>query len=128
MTPRAFQRLFPNASRSTFAANFGERAEPEAYAPTLPVAESEPDQGKALDRGLPGEKAGQGRALLRITRYALCELDRDNLFGGAKPLIDCIKEAGLILDDSPKYIDLVVEQALVKNAAEERTEIEIVWL
>ncbi len=42
-------------------------------------------------------------------------LDSDNLVGGVKPVLDAMKEF-LIFDDSPKYIDLVVEQAKCGSA------------
>lgn len=38
------------------------------------------------------------------------ELDRDNLLGGCKPVIDAIKACGVIGDDSPKWLDLEVTQ------------------
>ena len=38
---------------------------------------------------------------LIIERHGRKALDQDNLAGGAKGLIDCIKEQRLILDDNP---------------------------
>jgi hypothetical protein len=37
-------------------------------------------------------------------------LDADNLWGGCKPLIDAMRDAGLIRNDSPKWIDLGVRE------------------
>lgn len=126
LTPRALLRLFPNASKSTLAAN-GYSGKPQDYAPTIPDPQREQNALRPLDGGARGEEAGPQRAHLRITRFGSRLLDDDNLRGGAKPLIDCLKESGLIEDDSPKWIDLEVKQELVP-AGEERTEIEITWL
>jgi len=37
-------------------------------------------------------------------------LDPDNAYGGLKPVIDVIKRAGLLHDDSLKYLNLKVQQ------------------
>ena len=42
---------------------------------------------------------------LKITRYSTRLLDYGNLVGGCKPLLDAIKLSGLIVDDSPKWIE-----------------------
>lgn len=42
-------------------------------------------------------------------------LDQDNLAGGVKPVLDAMKEF-LIFDDSPKHIDLKVEQVKCGSA------------
>lgn len=128
LTPRAFARMFPNASRSTFAANFGADADPKAYAPRVPDSKPEPNQQKALDGVLPGEAESPKRARVCVNRFSRRLLDDDNAAAGCKPIVDCIKEAGLIVDDSRKWIDLVVDQTQVKDEAEERTEIQITWL
>lgn len=128
LTPRAFQRIFPHASKSTFAANFGAGANPRDYAPGVSNAEPEFQPIQALDGSLPGEEKGPQRARVRIKRYGYRILDADNATGGCKPLIDCLKEAGLIENDSPEYIDLEVVQQLVMRREEERTEIQITYL
>ncbi len=47
---------------------------------------------------------------LFITRYSDSKpLDKDNYHGGCKPLIDVIKEKGLIWDDSEKWCDIQFE-------------------
>ena len=50
-------------------------------------------------------------------------LDKDNLYAGAKPLVDALKKSGLIWDDSPRWINLKVRQVI--DAGNPRTEIEI---
>lgn len=55
------------------------------------------------------------RAKVSIERFGSKLLDGDNLVGGCKNLIDCLKALGIIVDDSPKHIDLTVSQHLSKN-------------
>ena len=45
-----------------------------------------------------------------IDRYGSRALDHDNLVGGAKPLLDALKKAGLIADDSPRCIKVTYRQ------------------
>jgi hypothetical protein len=126
LTPRALLRLFPNASKSTLAAN-GFGGKPQDYAPGVCDAERESKPVRPLDGGARGEETSPQRAHLRITRFGQRLLDDDNLRGGAKPLIDCLKEAGLLHDDSPEWLTLDVKQERVP-AGMERTEVEITWL
>jgi len=58
-----------------------------------------------------------------ITSYRKRLLDKDNLYAGTKPLVDALKKAGLIWDDSPKWINLEVKQAV--DGKNQRTEVEI---
>lgn len=111
----ALKRMFPRCSESFLEANAAgvSDAKPQQIAP------------RALDGGLPGKGESPQRARLRITRCARRLLDEDNLSGGAKPLIDCVKQAGLIVDDSPEHIELIVRQRRVESLDEECTEIEI---
>lgn len=53
-----------------------------------------------------------GPRRLTITRHGKGRLDRDNLTGGAKFLIDEIKRRRLILDDNPDVCELVVLQVV----------------
>lgn len=50
-------------------------------------------------------------------------MDQDNLYGSAKPLIDGIKESGLILDDSPDHVTYEVIQIKVGNKDKQGVEI-----
>lgn len=51
------------------------------------------------------------RAKVTVTRFAPHPIkDRDNLFGGAKNLIDALVKNGLILDDSMEHIELHMQQ------------------
>ena len=49
--------------------------------------------------------------------------DEDNLHGACKPVIDCLKEMGFIYQDSPKWLDLDIRQAL--DHKNPRVEIEL---
>ncbi len=58
------------------------------------------------------------RRRLTIERRGKRLLDEDNLAGGAKIAIDSIKSIGLIVDDSPKWLELHMRQSkLAKGEA-----------
>jgi Holliday junction resolvase RusA-like endonuclease len=52
------------------------------------------------------------RVTVTIHRIGRKQLDRDNLYGGAKMLIDALTISGLIVDDSEAHIDLTVTQEI----------------
>lgn len=52
-----------------------------------------------------------GKAKVTIERHGHKLLDPDNLVGGFKALIDGLKVARLIVDDSPAHLELVAKQA-----------------
>lgn len=62
------------------------------------------------------------KCIVIITQYRKRLLDKDNLLGSCKAVLDAIRYWGLIKDDSPKWIDLEVYQYIGKPV---RTEIEI---
>ena len=49
---------------------------------------------------------------LVIISFRKKKLDYDNLIGGCKHLIDALIDEKFIYDDSPDYIDLIVEQIM----------------
>ena len=55
------------------------------------------------------------RFKLSIISYRKKLLDKDNLYGGIKGLLDACIEENLIWDDSPKYLDLDVDQYTSKK-------------
>lgn len=67
-----------------------------------------------------GEKE---KRTVEIYSYRKRRIDPDNLIGGMKPLIDCLRKMKLIWDDSPKYLDLTVVQET--DGKDPRTEIVI---
>jgi hypothetical protein len=79
----------------------------------------------ALDNAQLGKEKGQERIVLRIVRKSPRLLDADNFAGGCKPLIDQVRYAGLIPDDSPDKVEIVFVQEKVKKG-EEGTLIEII--
>ena len=52
------------------------------------------------------------RVTVDIVRIGKELLDRDNLFGGAKLLIDSLVDCSLIRDDDEEHIDLTVRQEI----------------
>lgn len=52
-------------------------------------------------------------------------MDYDGAYASVKPILDGLRYAGVILDDSPKYIDLKVKQMQVSHREDEGVEINI---
>lgn len=65
------------------------------------------------------------RTHIRITRYSTRPLDCDNFAGGCKPIIDQLRYAKLITDDSPEHVEIQFKQVKIKTKTEEHTKIEI---
>ena len=78
-----------------------------------------------LDRLEPRKEKGEERIVVRITRSSTRLLDADNLAGGCKPVIDQLRYAGLIPDDSPEKVEITFTQKKVKKG-QEGTLIEII--
>lgn len=56
--------------------------------------------------------------------FRVCRrMDRDNAYTAAKPILDGLKLAGLIIDDSEDHIELKVTTEKVFHKADQRTEI-----
>lgn len=72
-----------------------------------------------------GKAAGSPRIVVRIASFRVRLLDPDNLAGGAKYIVDGLRYAGLIPDDSPDQIILEVSQKKVTNRNQELTSVEI---
>ena len=51
-----------------------------------------------------------GKLAVRITRRSRNALDQDNLVGSAKLVLDALKNAKIIEDDSPEHIELTCVQ------------------
>src|SRR5271165_1847725 len=87
--------------------------------------EPEPIQVGALE-SCPGREAqSPARPLVRITRRSTRLLDRDNLWGSVKPLLDSLRDSGLVAGDDEASIQLDVRQEKVKHLAERGTIVEI---
>ena len=116
MNERKILRMFPNASRSFLEANGA-----------LRYAEPQPNEAPALDEAVQGKAEGLGRVVVRFTCFRVRLLDRDNLEASVKDLLDGLRHAHLIRDDSEREIQLEVEQAQVASPEFERTEIELIY-
>lgn len=66
----------------------------------------------------------EGRFLITLTDYRLRLLDYDNL--NPKKEIDCIRYAGLIPEDNPQNLEILVRQKKVARNEDIRLEIEII--
>ena len=66
-----------------------------------------------------------GRVRVSFTGYRVRPLDPDGFAGSTKDLLDGIRRAGLIPDDSWRHITLETQQEKVKTYAEECMVIEI---
>lgn len=65
-------------------------------------------------------------AFITINIYTTRYFDKDGSFNAIKPLLDALKVnggVGVIVDDSPKYISLEVEQIKVAHRTDEHVEI-----
>lgn len=71
------------------------------------------------------EQRGGARHHVRIRSLRVRMLDIDNLYGGAKHLIDSLRLARIIPDDDPESITLEVTQEKVKKYTQEKTEVEV---
>lgn len=51
------------------------------------------------------------RAQVTINRRSRGQLDDDNLWGSVKPVIDALRHAAILVNDSPDHIKLTVTQS-----------------
>lgn len=86
----------------------------ETLPPRLPNPFPQHDAWQAQVRVGEDEEGGAGRAVVRITRCGVRLLDADNLCGGVKYLLDACRYEGLIPEDNPEAICLIVRQRKVK--------------
>ena len=115
-TPRQLIRLFPNASRSLLEANGA-----------LHYAEPQPDPTPALGSVAAREAESVQRIVVRFTGFRVRPIDPDNFAGSVKDLLDGLRRVRLIPGDEWHRIKLETEQVKVASAAEERTEIELIY-
>jgi hypothetical protein len=107
---------FPRASKDFLAAN-----------PVVSNPVFEPHKEAALGGAAKRKAKSVERVVVRFTGYRVRPLDPDNFAGSTKDLIDGLRRAKLLHDDSWKDIRLETEQEKVKTFAEERTVIEIIY-
>lgn len=115
MNSAELKRKFPNASPGFINANAVHvdretaNAKPERTVCDAPVREVE------------GKESHAKRVRVSIVAFRTRLLDPDNLC--VKYFVDCLRYAGLIIDDRPEDIILEVSQVKVSTEDEERTEI-----
>jgi hypothetical protein len=75
---------------------------------------------------LPPAESGKTapKRMVKITTYHPRRFDPDNASGGCKVLLDAMRDVGLLRNDSPKWLELIVVQKIAK-LDDCRTEIEI---
>ncbi len=64
-----------------------------------------------LTAGYPLQRLPYERAKVTIHRQSRGELDPDNLIGSVKVILDSLRYAHVLVDDSPKHLELVVTQS-----------------
>lgn len=79
-----------------------------------------------LEQGNAHPKFPLAKPRIGIVFHQVQEMDRDNLFGSAKVIVDAVKKANVIADDGPEDLgSLEVTQKKVKHRTEEKVEINI---
>lgn len=103
----------------------------DPLAPAVPNPEPESDLRQTLEHLPEAQSGSQGAPLQRIrveiTLFRVNLLDTDNKWGSVKPLLDCIREAGLIPNDRECDIALNVTQVQVGSFRKEGTGIRLVY-
>jgi Holliday junction resolvase RusA-like endonuclease len=120
LSERCLRRIFPNASEAFIRDN--------AEANGFPSRErDQQERTDALEPATQGTAASVPRVTVSFTCYRCRLLDTDNNSRSCKDLLDGLRHAHLIQDDSPERIFLVTSQVKVAHKREERTEIEITY-
>jgi hypothetical protein len=119
VTANELRKLYPNCSEAFVRAN----ATAAVGGLQNTVTQFDPGQAVALSDGRKENSAGDARLRVTITSYRRRLLDPDNPC--PKFLIDALRYAHLIPDDSPAYITLEIRQKLVDTKAQEGTLVEI---
>ena len=117
MTRNEFIRRFPNASESTIAANCSDGLASSAV--------SERSSGDESVGAPSGPSAHPTKSFVRVTSYRVRLLDKRNLH--EKAFVDALQKCGAIVDDSPKWCEVEVEQVKVDYDWQQKTVIEIIW-
>ncbi len=71
-----------------------------------------------IPRGTP-EATGKRR--LTVERHGKRGIDLDNLAGGLKPVIDCLRAFRLLVDDNPMMMELVVRNVKLEKGEKPHT-------
>lgn len=65
------------------------------------------------------------RVRIELVNYAIAPMDRDNLYSCAKPIIDGVVKAGVVIDDSDRYVDVICRNEKVGHRADQKVELVI---
>ena len=107
---------FPNASESFIRAN----SDSDCVSPGAKLERNLQHEPVASDAG----KASHARRRLVVVKsYRTVLCDERNLCD--KHFVDALVRAGVLVDDSPRWAKIEVEQVKVESKTEERTEIEV---
>ena len=109
------KRLYPNAS-----ASFLKRNQASGASSNTRIKQAPRDEPVAKVSGTQGNSP---RRTVRITSYRTRLLDADGLCG--KYFVDCLRYAGVIVDDTSALLDYGIRQEKVRTRIEEFTVIEI---
>ena len=91
----------------------------------LSDAKLEPDKAPTLERPAPRAASSLGKVAVSFTGRRCRLLDPDNFAASCKDLLDGLKHAGLIPDDTPDHIRLTTQQEKVSGEGQEMTIIEV---
>lgn len=114
------QSLFPHGSNAFFQANTKTNSE-------VPPAKSQRPVRKTLVSNAQGKNESMGRVTLRYTCRFVRPRDTDNLVGSTKALTDGLRRCGLLQNDDPASLRLIVEQEKVEHYDQEHIEIELIY-
>jgi len=119
------ERMSAEQFRRTF--NLPTNAPANPTRPKLPNPFIKRDDEKSLGKTVEGKKAGMERIVVCFKLMRSRLLDPDNAAASTKNLIDGLRHAKLLFDDTIHDIILQVEQEKVKHISQERTVITITY-
>lgn len=119
MNERKLRRLLPRASQTTILLNSTPYSEEEATLAQCSIG----DESVAKNKGK--ERDPRSRRVRIVSRRRRTLDPGSNLWGGSKYFEDALRYAGLLHDDSEKFIEITVTQEKVDNPEDEATIIEI---
>ena len=114
-----YAKMLANASQST------RRLNGEAVAAGVSAAKPKPATLPQSVGGDAVQEGGARRARVSITVSRCRLLDPDNAVGGVKFLVDSLRYAGIIADDTTRAIELEVRQVKVSQKTKQGTMIEV---
>lgn len=97
-------------------------------APKLPYAVPKHVALAILEDSIRRKEKSRPSVTVSVTRLSIRSLDPGNLENSPKAIIDCLRNCGLIEDDSQEHITLKVTEAHVSKKAHQGTLIEIEYL